>query len=494
MEEKPKTGIIARIRRMSSVSLSWSRRSSGDSTTPVAVQLHYPSDPIPIDYRFGVQRVDHIEQAEQVAVVNEPFGDESNAEVKYKTLAWWQCGLLLVAETISLGILSLPAVVATVGFVPGMILIVSLGFITTYTGYVIGQFKHAFPHVHSYADAGELMFGRFGKEFAEVCQMLVFLFIMGAHILTFSVMMNVLTGHATCSLVFGAAGAIISFVLTIPRTMKNMSYISIFSCISVATAVIITMVGVGISKPGVGQTFAVVPSNMTSFAKAAVAVADIVIAFTAHVTFFGFITEMKNPRDFPKSLALLQSLAITFYVVVAVVIYYYAGMHVASPALGSAGTTVKKVAFGVACPTIIIAGVVNAHVCVKNLYVRMWRGTNVMNQRSFKAWGSWIAICAAAWIVAYIIASAIPVFHQLLGLVGALFCTWFTLGIPAIFWLYMRRGEYTRSWTNMALTAVNVCIFLISLIICVIGTYGSISLIKQTAQHGGSFSCADNSH
>lgn len=53
----------------------------------------------------------------------------------------------MIAETISLGILSLPSVLATVGMVPGAIMIVGLGTIATYSGYVIGQFKMAHPWV-----------------------------------------------------------------------------------------------------------------------------------------------------------------------------------------------------------------------------------------------------------------------------------------------------------------------------------------------------------
>jgi amino acid permease len=53
----------------------------------------------------------------------------------------------MIAETISLGILSLPSVLATVGLVPGFLLILGLGVIATYTGYVIGQFKERYPWV-----------------------------------------------------------------------------------------------------------------------------------------------------------------------------------------------------------------------------------------------------------------------------------------------------------------------------------------------------------
>lgn len=48
----------------------------------------------------------------------EPFGDESHSEIKYRTMHWWEAGMTMIAETISLGILSLPSVLAAVGLVP----------------------------------------------------------------------------------------------------------------------------------------------------------------------------------------------------------------------------------------------------------------------------------------------------------------------------------------------------------------------------------------
>jgi hypothetical protein len=60
---------------------------------------------------------------------------------------------------------------------------------------------------------------------------------------------------------------------------------------------------------------------------------------------------MENPRDFPKSLAFLQISDISMYCVTAIVVYRYAGTDVTSPAFGSAGTTIAKVAYGIAIPT-----------------------------------------------------------------------------------------------------------------------------------------------
>jgi hypothetical protein len=64
------------------------------------------------------------------------------------------------------------------------------------------------------------------------------------------------------------------------------------------------------------------------------------------------MAELKDPKDFPKALALLQSIDITLYIVAAVVIYYYTGADVASPALGSAGLLISRIAYGIALPTV----------------------------------------------------------------------------------------------------------------------------------------------
>lgn len=50
--------------------------------------------------------------------VQDAFGNEEFAEIKYKTLTWWQCGLLMICESVSLGVLSLPTAVATLGLIP----------------------------------------------------------------------------------------------------------------------------------------------------------------------------------------------------------------------------------------------------------------------------------------------------------------------------------------------------------------------------------------
>lgn len=137
----------------------------------------------------------------------------------------------MIAETISLGILSLPAALSTMGMIPGVVLIIILGIMAMYTGLVMGDFKLAHPDVENFADALEIVCGKhgnFGRAFGWVFQETLLLFVIAAHILTFGVEFNVLTNHASCTLAFTATGAVACLLFTLPRTFRGNRYISLF--------------------------------------------------------------------------------------------------------------------------------------------------------------------------------------------------------------------------------------------------------------------------
>ncbi|GIC92691.1 neutral amino acid permease [Aspergillus udagawae] len=421
------------------------------------------------------------------AYKQDAFGDESNAEVKYKVMKWWQCGLLMVAETVSLGVLSLPAAVAGLGLVPSVILLVALGLLSTYTGYTIGQFKWQYPFVHSMGDACEVIMGSWGREIVGAAQVLFLVFIMASHLLTFVIAMNTITGHGTCSIVFGVVGMILSFILSLPRTLAKMSWLSLVSFTSIISAVIICMVGIGIKHPG-ENVMAIVDTDLVHGFSA---VTNIVFAFSGHAAYFGLMSELKDPRDFPKALMLLQSVDICLYILAAIVIYIYGGATVSSPALGSASPMVSKVAYGIALPTIIIAGVINGHIAFKYVYIRIFAGKgDRIHKRDWVAVSSWVAIALSLWIIAWIIAEAIPVFSNLLSLIVALFASWFTYGLSGIFWLHLNWGKYTASPRKIFLTVVNLFCLVFGAGLCGLGLYVSGKAIHDNPS-SASFSCAN---
>jgi hypothetical protein len=169
--------------------------------------------------------------------------------------------------------------------------------------------------------------------------------------------------------------------------------------------------------------------GQTNLVKGMTSTLNIVLAYSGHVTYFGFASELKNPKDYTKSLIMLQTTAITVYTTCAFVIYYYIGPDVPAPALSAASEKVRIAAYAVASLTIVVAGVVNGSVGAKQLYLRLWqwkKNPQVVQEKSMRAYVSWVGIVVALWFMAWIIAEAIPKFEYVLALVAALLSGWYS--------------------------------------------------------------------
>lgn len=78
--------------------------------------------------------------------------------------------------------------------------------------------------------------------------------------------------------------------------------------------------------------------------------------------FFSIAAEMREPRHYTRSLVVCQTIITVVYITVGVVMYYYCGSYVASPAIGSAGPLLKKVGYGIGLPGLIASLLLLLHV------------------------------------------------------------------------------------------------------------------------------------
>ena len=368
----------------------------------------------------------------------------------------------MIAHTISLGLLALPSVLAAIGFVPGVILILILGLLATWTGDLIGKFKLAHPAVRHMADAGEVVWGPWGREILGAAQILFLIFGMASHLLTFGIMLNTITAHGACSIIFNIVGAVVCLACTLPRKLESVSWMAIISFVSVFVAVMITMIRVGIERPGDGVVEAFVKTNLHSSFLAAM---NIIFAYAGHVAFFGFMSEMKRPQDYRKSLFLLQGVGTSIYLIVAIVIYRFVGENVSSPALSSISPLYKKIAFGCACPTIVIGGVIFGHVATKYINVRLCGKPGPAEALTIWAsYSTWVIICILTWMAAWVIAEIIPHFNDLLGLVSAAFASWFTYGLSGFFGLFLLKPRWKKNRRTLILTVGYIGIIVVGVI------------------------------
>ncbi|KAL2826631.1 transmembrane amino acid transporter protein-domain-containing protein [Aspergillus cavernicola] len=440
-----------------------------------------PEAPLPIRHipsQMGEILEDHH------ATANSVFGEVAEDGPNYHNVGWLGTVALMMKTQIGLGVLSIPSVFHTLGLVPGVTLLCVVSGIAMWTSYIVGVFKLKHPQVYGIDDA-------------------YWIFVAGSGILGISISLNAVSGHGTCTAAFVAISAVISFAFASIRTLGKITWVAWLGLVCIIVAVFTVVVSVGIQdRPASAPQdepwkadYKIISSP--SFAEAIAAVSSLIFACSATPAYFSIVAEMRDPRLFTRSLLVSQIAANALYLVVGIVTYYYCGSYVASPALGSAGPLIKRISYGIALPGLVASTTIFLHLPSKYIFVRILRRSEHLTSNTFIHWCTWLSCTFGATLVSYIIASGIPVFNNLVSLIGALLGAFLAYQPTGCMWLYDNwkfRTDRTLTWTLMA--CWSVFIIVIGTFMTVAGTYGAIvGIIESLQASGGSkpWTCVDNS-
>ncbi|RGP80467.1 hypothetical protein FLONG3_1395 [Fusarium longipes] len=403
------------------------------------------------------------------------FGDITGDGPNYRNVGWLGTAALMMKTQIGLGILSIPSAFHTLGIIPGVICLLIIGGITTWSNYVIGTFKLNHREVYDIGDAGGILFGRFGREFLGMS--------------------------------FALLAAIIVFLCASIRTLGRMSWLAWAGLIPLLIAVYTVTIAVSVQdRPSAAPKADTDEKwmsdwtlyNKPTFIDAMAALSTIVFAYAGTPLFFPIAAEMREPRHYTKAMLLCQGVATATYLIVGIIIYYFCGSYVASPALGSAGKTIKQAAYGLALPGLIVGATINTHVTGKYAFVRILRGSKHLTANTFTHWATWLSLIFGTALLAYIIASAIPVFGSLVSLVGALLGTLQAFQPYGCFWLYdnWSLGKRDKSLRWILTVTWSAFVIVSGTFLMIAGTYGSVIGVIESGKKGGGrpWSCEDNSN
>ena len=74
----------------------------------------------------------------------------------------------MLKTQIGLGVLTIPQTFSVLGLIPGIICVVLIAAMITWSNYIIGVFKLRYPNVYGIEDVGRMFMGNFGYEFFGV--------------------------------------------------------------------------------------------------------------------------------------------------------------------------------------------------------------------------------------------------------------------------------------------------------------------------------------
>lgn len=371
---------------------------------------------------------------------------DGQASVNFKSLKWPQAAVIVAKIQMGIGIIGIPATFSTLGFVPGLISLIVLSIICTYTGVLCGQVRLLHPHVHSPAELGAILFAR-SKILIELFSFFYWIFLVmisGSALLTSSVALNAVSDHAICTLAY--VGIVAGAALAIGGGFRQLAKVAWLGWLGVASVLlsiwilVIAMLTKHYPMTELGQTGVVqrlAANSKASFAESITAVVTQLFALLGSMMFYTVAAEMEKPKDFTKAVLWGQGFVVANYICIGIIVYSKAGQFLDSPALGSAGNLFKKICYGFSLPAVIVSSIIFTHIATKFMFVRLLRGTRHINNSTSVHWLTWLGSYVLVVALAFVLAAAIPIFDQLLSLIGSTAGSFFTLVIGGCTSLYI---------------------------------------------------------
>lgn len=321
-----------------------------------------------------------------------------------------------------------------------------------------------------------VMWGPVGRELVGFMFLVAFILCCGSGLLGTSIAFNALTEHAACSVWFSFLSTVLIIIYSSIRTWDRMTWPMTLAFLSVMGGILAVVIGVTLNDrpaaaPAEGDFdfgFHVVASP--TFAAGITAAATIFISSAAGPVYLPVIAEMKRPSDYRKAVIPVGIIVGSIYLSLSLVVYYYCGRWIATPSLGSAGPLVKKVAYGIALPSLIVSAGIFNHAATKYAFVRLLRNSTHLQTNTWQHWSLWLGLNVFFGFLAFIMASSIPVFNYILALAGSVCFAPMSLIFPALMWFYDVAPSYKGMGVkSYAMYAFHALILLVGAVMVVGG-------------------------
>ena len=444
---------------------------------------------------------------ESIDTITALVQEDHSHEIKLRTMSWQKAAWLLAGDQVCLAVMAQTWSLSVLGWVPGIITMLLAGALFWITSITMHKFIMKNPQIHDICDFGYYVFGKSMIAYHFTAFMLLAnnIMLIGFHVLTGAKVLNTLSDHSQCTVVFSIITMVIGIVMSIPRTLKHISFMSMFSAACMGLAILLFMIFAGIENAplygyggdyptlGAVKTYAFPPAG-TTFVAAMNAVLNITFLWVPQILFPTFISEMERPQDFPKSLAVLAGISAFLFIVPPSVGFRYLGQYSTAPAFGSLGVDAyKKGSFGfVIVPTLVI-GVIYANVSAKFVYKRIMGNSRHGHSNTVVGWGVWLAVMAVIWFIAFIFAEVIPSMGDFLSLLGAAFDSFFGFIFFAVAYYQLYKGRFFNGVGRSVMTIIHIFVMIVGLFLLGPGLYAAVEaiIVDYSGSTKPAFSCAN---
>lgn len=319
------------------------------------------------------------------------------------------------------------------------------------------------------ADMMGFLWGRTGRELVGIQIIIAQILTSASGIVTTATAFNALSSHGTCTVTFALVSAILVTICSSIRTFSRLGWLTWMGFLTFFLAVFIFTVAVTqqdrpAAAPLTGDfNLGWTPIAYPSFAVGMLSAENIFLSTSGSSMFIPVISEMRRPQDYRKACILAGFIVGAMYLSFSLVVYRWCGVWLSTPAFGSAGQLFKQISYGIALPGLVIGTGIYQHVAAKYAFVRLLRDSKHLQANTWVHWSTWLSINFLLGAIAFIVAEAVPILSDLLGLAGALCFAPFSLVFPPLLWMCDFKGYKSGSSSQKVKHGLHAVIVVIGL-------------------------------
>lgn len=445
-----------------------------------------------------------LEEEEEVFKDSEDMEDLYHSKIREsipKTADWQTAGLLMIADVVGCGVMSLATAFAQLGW---MLAIPSLLFwtlVSMYVGLLIGEVNEAYPDCENFMQLSGLTLGKDARMATAVCVYSFIFLCLGDYLLilgeTLEMMVNSLEETTNCG---KFAYTVLTFVVLLPfcqiRQLGKTNWLMVLNSLTVLLSVAFALVGLYMARRDNVVHTEWIASNLSVFSFFH-SQALLAFSFSGAFIYLEIVSEMAHPKDFRKALLWCSvPFQSSLYAITGIAGYLLIGSE-------SQGLLIKQVprhesftlsalyqlsALGLFIH-MCISFVVKSTILARAVHVNLFPSTandfeSAQSKRMFMGIGaSLIGGC-------FCIANVIPYFDLLTGLLGAFQTPLIGFLLPIAFAMQARRKReviasfsqlkpWEKSWVGV------ICMFMCG--VFVFGVSASVASIvaKWTSEDEG---------
>ncbi|GFF28308.1 hypothetical protein IFM51744_00517 [Aspergillus udagawae] len=386
----------------------------------------------------------------------------TNASRAFRSASAGACFFLITTDV--LGPYGSGYTMGTLGWGPGVAFYTVFGFMAGYSGYLVyrvflGVDSYEFP-AKNYGDLAFRTVGRSGRYITNFCQGLALLLITGQVTIQYgqniSQMSKFKLCYAVCPVIFACAGFLISQI----RTLRAYGWVANLAVWLNIFVILMTMGVMANSPPN--YTVAVLGSAGSAVNRDTIlpdkqgnyppiihysnippdgligsvnGMLSGVLAYAGVQLFVEFLAEMRRPRDFIKAMWGAQFFIYSVYLTYGCVVYYLQGQYSYNPSYQGVSAYGWQTAGNmITLIGALIAGGLYGNIGVKvvynNIFLDIFKAPP-LTTRVGKI--MYAVLCPIWWIIAFVIAAAIPDYMGFVSVISASMLLNLTYSFPPLF-------------------------------------------------------------